>query len=60
MEALFVQLDIRVLNRQIYTPVQKKKSQTTGDSEKTETLYQQSALSHRPQEEYFQLLDPCA
>lgn len=35
-------------------------SKPTVDAEKTETLYQQFALSHHPQEEYFQLLDPCA
>ena len=29
------------------------------DEEET-TLYQQSALSRRPREEYFQPLDPCA
>lgn len=30
------------------------------DEEETKTLYQQSALSRRPREEYFQPLDPCA
>lgn len=31
----------------------------TEEEEKTETLYQRFAPSHRPQEEYFQPLDPC-
>ena len=32
---------------------------TTVETQEVETLYQQFAPTHHPQEEYFQLLDPC-